>query len=81
MEDFAERNIGGLTIRIDRGTCIGSANCIGVAAEVFEIDDTGVCAFGKDQASIEQERLIEACRICPVDALIVFDASGKQLVP
>lgn len=81
MSDFVERKIGDLTIQIDRGVCIGSANCIGVAGEVFEIDDTGVCAFRQERAAIEPERLIEACRVCPVDALIVVDATGKHLVP
>lgn len=32
-------------------------------------------------ADIERERLIDACDVCPVDALIVTDANGKQLVP
>ena len=81
MSDFVERKIGDLTIQIDRGVCIGSANCIGVAGEVFEIDDANICAFQAEAADIERERLIEACRVCPVDALIVIDADGKQLVP
>jgi ferredoxin len=81
MEEFVERKLGDLTIRIDRGTCIGSANCIGVAEDVFVIDDTGICSFQGNPAGIERDRLIEACRVCPVDALYVFDAEGKQLVP
>jgi hypothetical protein len=27
------------------------------------------------------ETILEACRVCPVDALEVMDADGRQLVP
>jgi ferredoxin len=52
-----------------------------VAPEVFEFDAENICAFKETPGPIERERLIEACDICPVDALIVFDPNGKQLVP
>lgn len=81
MEDFVERKIGDLTVRIDRLRCISSSNCMELAPEVFEYDEEKICAFKQSPGPIERERLIEACDICPVDALLVFDASGKQLVP
>ena len=81
MGDFVERKIGDLTIRIDRSTCIGTANCMKVASDLFEFDAENICAFRADPAAVERERAIEACRICPVDALIVLDATGTQLVP
>lgn len=83
MEDFVERKIGNLTIRIDRTLCISSANCMKVAPEIFEFDDKKICAFQDNAAGvdIEQERLIDGCTVCPVDALIVTDGNGKQLVP
>ena len=81
MEDFVERKIGDLTVRIDRLRCIASSNCMEVAPEVFEYDAEKICAFKENPGPIERERLIEACDICPVDALSVFDANGKQLVP
>ena len=81
MGDLVERKIGDLTVRIDRGTCIGTANCMKLTPEVFEFDAENIVAFKDDHAAIEQERLIEACRVCPVDALILIDASGTQLVP
>jgi hypothetical protein len=28
-----------------------------------------------------RERLLHACRVCPVEALVVLDADGTQLVP
>lgn len=81
MGDFVERKIGDLTIRIDRKTCIATANCMKVAPDVFEFDGEDICAFMEIPADIERERLIEACHVCPVDALIVIDADGTQLVP
>ncbi len=52
-----------------------------VAPEVFEFDEGNICAFKESPPDIEQERLIDACTVCPVDALIVIDGHGKQLVP
>ncbi|MGH7411227.1 MAG: ferredoxin [Candidatus Methylomirabilis sp.] len=81
MGDFVEREISGLTVRIDRGMCISTSNCMKVAPEVFEFDAENVCAFKANPPDIERERLIDACDVCPVDALIVIDEGGKQLVP
>ena len=81
MDHLVERKIGDLSVRIDRQRCIGSSNCMELAPEVFEYDAENICAFKQAPGPIERERLIEACDICPVDALLVFDASGKQLVP
>ena len=52
-----------------------------VAAEVFEFDTENICTFKAAPPDIERERLIDACDVCPVDALIVIDEGGKQLVP
>jgi ferredoxin len=81
MDDFLERKIGDLTIRIDRTKCMSTSNCMKVAPDVFEFDDEKICAFKASSGEIERERLIEACGVCPVDALTVIDAEGRQLVP
>jgi ferredoxin len=62
VADIVEMKIGDLTVRIDRGLCIASSNCINVAGEKFELDNEGIAS-------------------CPVDALIVIDAEGNQIVP
>lgn len=79
--DFVERRVSGLRIRIDRSLCIASSNCMKLAPEVFEFDEENICSFKGDPPDIERERMIEACDVCPVDALAVFDAEGRQLVP
>ena len=71
MAETQERRISGLTILIERDLCIGSGNCIKLAPEVFELDATGVVTFREGAPDIDRERLVEACRVCPVDALVV----------
>ncbi|MEN6627349.1 MAG: ferredoxin [Candidatus Sumerlaeia bacterium] len=75
-----ERQFRGLAIRIDRAQCIGTANCIKVAPGVFALDGERICSFVADPDA-ERERLIEACRVCPVQALTVIDEQGNQIVP
>ncbi len=81
MEDFIEQNISDLNIKIDRTTCIASGNCIKVAPEVFELDDERICSFKTGFTAIESDRLLEACSVCPVDALIALNKKGEQVVP
>ncbi len=81
MEDFEERLISGLTIRIDRPACICSDSCTKIAFEIFEIGDDSIVSFSEASPDIERDRLLEACSICPVDALIVIDEDGRQIVP
>jgi ferredoxin len=79
--DFPEKVIGTLKVVIDRTTCIGSANCVKAASEVFVLDEEKICIFREDLQPIETERIIESCRVCPVSALSVFDKNNNQIVP
>ena len=81
MEDVEERAISGLTIRIDRSMCIGSDSCTKLAPEIFELGEDTIVTFLAPAPDIEQGRLLDACAICPVDALIVIDKDGQQIVP
>jgi len=81
MPEFTERKIEDLTVRIDRQTCIGSANCIKVAPDLFELDSENVVTFKGGSAPVGRDQVLEACQVCPVDALIVLDAAGNQLIP
>ena len=81
MDDTPERAISGLTVRIERTLCIGSGNCINVAPEIFVLDEDNIVAFQDETPDIEPDRLEEACVLCPVDALVVHDAEGEQVVP
>ncbi len=80
MADSAERQVGGLRIRIDRGLCVGFADCIEAAPEAFRLDEEGVVVFEQPE-QVVRERLLAACEACPVDALTVWDETGAQVVP
>lgn len=78
--DTVERTIGGLTVRIDRRTCIGSGSCVTVAPEIFELDSEMIVSFCAGEPVIERRRLIEACEVCPVDALSAFDENRESVL-
>ena len=80
MSDFDERTIGGLRVRIDRTLCVGFGDCVTEAPEAFVLDDDSVAVFVNPE-QLDRERLLRACDVCPVDAITVWDAEGRQLVP
>ena len=80
MPDFDEREVGDLRIRIDRTLCVGFGDCVTGAPAAFRVADDGVVLF-MAPGGVERERLLAACDACPVDALTVWDASGRQIVP
>ncbi len=79
--DSQEREVAGVTIRIDRLLCVGFETCIEVAPDLFELDDEGIAVFRADTSGTPHEDVLGSCKACPVDALEVLDASGTQLVP
>ena len=81
MDDAVERKVYDLLIKIERSTCIGSKNCIKAAPNLFELDDEQICSFKDNTEGIGQELIVEACSVCPVNALFVDDQEGNQLVP
>lgn len=81
MTDFEERKVGSLTVRIDRSTCIGTSNCAKIAPDLFVLDDESIITFREPQAEVAADLAVEACGVCPVDALAVFDADGRQFAP
>lgn len=80
MELSLEKKVGDLVIRIDRDLCVGFADCIKASADAFVLDEDGVVVFLKPEA-VARDVLLEACDVCPVDALTVWDQSGAQIVP
>ncbi|HSJ15155.1 MAG TPA: ferredoxin [Longimicrobiales bacterium] len=81
MANLEERAIGGLVVRIDRLLCVGFEDCVVCAPTVFRVDEEGIACFTDDAGGIDEATLIEACRVCPVDALSASDLSGRQVAP
>lgn len=62
------------TLKADRGTCQGYANCVAAADDYFDIDDDGVVVLLKtDIEESDRTRVEEGVRSCPVSALWVED--------
>ena len=76
-----EKTVSGLKIIIDRDMCIGTANCIKIAGEVFELDNQKIVTFKPDIKELDRKMLIEACSVCPVNALTAIDENGNQVIP
>jgi ferredoxin len=80
MDELTERVVHGLVVRIDRTLCVGFGDCVEEAGEAFRLDEEGIVVF-VDPERVTRERVLRACDACPVDALTVTDAEGRQLVP
>lgn len=79
--DLEEREVAGLRVRIDRLLCVGFEDCVELAPQVFRMDDEGIVTFVDEPQPIDRARLIDACRVCPVDALSAFDEDGHAVAP
>ena len=79
--DIEERQGAGLVVKIDRLICVGFETCVEVAPDLFQMDEEGIAIFTSDTNEVDKETVLEACKECPVDALVVLDASGNQLHP
>jgi len=80
--EYEEQTFEVLRIPTAVGTrCMGSGNCVNVAPEVFKLGSDQIVTFRDDAHAVERERMVEACAVCPVDALFAHDEEGNQLVP
>ncbi|MDP2721040.1 MAG: ferredoxin [bacterium] len=60
--------------------CIGTADCVAIAPNTFELDDEAKSVV-KKQNGDSDEKLLEAAKVCPVLAIIVEDEDGNQIFP
>jgi ferredoxin len=80
MADIEERQIAGLVVRIDRLLCVGFGDCIDEAPGGLALDDQGIATFTPGSDGLDRERVLAACRSCPVDAITVLE-NGTQIAP
>lgn len=69
-----------LKVKVDRLLCIGTADCINIAPNTFELDEEAK-AIVKQQNGDPDEKILEAAKVCPVLAIIVEDDEGNQIYP
>ena len=67
-------------IVVDRIKCIGANSCVVVAPGVFQLDDQNL-AYVTDPDSTDEDTIRLSAESCPVLAVLLFDADGKQLFP
>jgi ferredoxin len=80
VADTDERHVGELKVQIDRALCVGFGDCVTGAPEAFALDSESLVVFVAPE-QVGREKLLEACDACPVDAITVWDAEGRQLIP
>ncbi len=53
-----------------------------LAPDVFTLREDALVDFTDDvNKDADPGQVIEACAVCPVDALMVYDEDGEQIVP
>jgi ferredoxin len=80
MDQYEERVIAGLRVRIDRTLCVAFEDCAHLEPTVFHLADDGVVTFVAEPPPITQQQLMHACEACPVSALSLFTESGEPLL-
>ena len=64
----------GLEVRVDREECIGAANCVRWARQVFRIDDEGLAeVLQAGVAGTPLADILKAAGDCPTNAVIVTE--------
>ncbi|MGE5695089.1 MAG: ferredoxin [Candidatus Sericytochromatia bacterium] len=63
-----------MRVEVDRDRCEGNAVCVGIAPDIFELDDEDYAVVKKDPVPADQEVLAEqAIAECPRAALLRKD--------
>lgn len=70
----------GLRVIVDRGACIGAADCVAAAPGAFRLD-AGRRVVLIDPTTVDAATLWRAAERCPTDAIILEDERGEQLYP
>ena len=81
-----------MEIEFDRDTCIGMFQCVDEwdafskdmdagKATLADSEETSKNVFRRSVPSGEELDAEFAARVCPVDAITVYDDDGEQLIP
>jgi ferredoxin len=65
-----------MRVTVDLTRCQGYANCVGIAPEVFDLDESGqVRLLQAEPTGPLQPRTLQAEALCPVQAIAVDPAA------
>jgi len=82
-----------MRVEFDRDTCIGMYQCVAEWEEGFQKDLDAGKATLLDSDEVETDLFVRtvpedeeldakfAARVCPVDAITIYDDDGEQLIP
>lgn len=63
-----------MKVEVDLGACRSYAICVGIAPDVFELDDDGVLVvLSSEAAEGDEDRMREAALACPTQAILLTD--------
>lgn len=65
-----------LRVQIDRSLCSGFGACVDAAPELFRLGDDGVAVALVGESGAPAA--LEAARSCPMGAIVVLDAEGRE---
>lgn len=60
-----------MKVRVDKETCVGDEACVEICPEVFEMQGDVAVAKAEDVPKNLEEKVNEAAKACPVEAIIV----------
>lgn len=61
-----------MTVKVDKGACIGCGLCSSICPSVFQIDDDGLASvYANPVPEADTESVQEACDNCPVGAIYI----------
>jgi ferredoxin len=68
-----------LRISVDHGLCVGNAQCVGLAPDVFRHNENRQSEV-VDPAGAPEELILKAAAYCPTGAIEVADADTGELL-
>lgn len=69
-------------VHVDRDVCIGSADCVYAAPDVFRLDEERKAVVDVGAAAeTDPDLLWKAADSCPVLAISLYDKEGNALFP
>ena len=80
-DDKNQKQIRGMTMKIDRNLCIGAATCVALAPKAWALDNEAKAIILPTAQEESDDALLDAAKSCPVAAITIIDSSGKQLFP